>query len=333
MLTDLRQFGQNFVQQSGVGIMNFFDPETGTIRTNAMRQNSTLRKDQWKQIDDRVLQIARQRLNVVADLQAAGLIQPLGGIGVSVTEFEKQTGMNEAQLSMDLEAQLDEDTIEYQMTSILVPVLQKDFRIGFRKLAASRMAPSTPLDTTMVSEATRVVVERGEGLVLNGGSGLGKINNASVPGLRTVDNRNMGASGSVWSLASPGAISTDILAMVEGCEEDHYYGDYNLYLAQAQFGILRAYASNDNNRTVMERVLAQIPTLRNIKPSGQLTSGDGVLLQMTQDVIDLAVAADLQTTEWNPHPFLTKIKVWNSFAPRPKSDADDGSGIYHRTGL
>ena len=176
-------------------------------------------------------------------------------------------------------------------------------------------------------------MELGEGTVFNGASELGTINGMGVVGVRTQADRNKGASGAVWSVSSPGAISTDILAMVEGVEDDNYYGPYNLYLANKQYGILRAYASDDNNRTVMERVMAQLPTLRNIKPSGQLADGNGTLIQMTQDVIDLGVAADMQTTEWSPSPFVTKFKVWNAFTPRPKSNTDGGSGIYHRTGL
>ena len=332
MLVDIRQFTQGH-QLMGGGLGQWFDPETGTLNFNAMRQQSVLRKDQWVQIDTRVIEIARQRLNVVTDMQAAGLIQPLGDIGVTVSEYEKQTGMEPAALSMDLEARQDEDRIEYQLTSLLVPVMQKDFRIGFRPLVASRRNPSRPLDTTSVAEATRVVVQLGERTVFNGATSMGTVNGMSVVGLRTQADRNKGASGAVWAVSSPGAISTDILEMVEGCEDDNYYGPYNLYLANKQLGIMRAYASDDNNRTVMERVLAQLPTLRNIKPSGQLEAGNGILMQMTQDVADLAVAADLQTTEWSSNPFLTHFKIWNSFTPRPKSDSDGGSGIYHRTGL
>ena len=47
------------------------------MNVNTLRTNTTLRKDEWKEIDDTVVQISRQRLVGVGDLISRGLNYPL----------------------------------------------------------------------------------------------------------------------------------------------------------------------------------------------------------------------------------------------------------------
>ena len=56
---------------------------------------STLRKDEWKQMDDTVLQISRYRLTGIADLESRGLVYNIGnGLGTTVMEYENISDMN-----------------------------------------------------------------------------------------------------------------------------------------------------------------------------------------------------------------------------------------------
>ena len=293
-----------------------FNPEAGgLINLSALRDNSVLRKDEWKDLDARVVMISRQRLNGVADLQAAGLTHPLGGLGVTISEYEKESGMEPASLSMDLDAQQDEDRTQVSLVSLPVPVLQKDFRIGLRNLESSRRS-GRALDVSTADAAAKNVAELSEDILFKGASNI-NVNGQTVTGYTTEPNRNKG-SGSDWG--TPDNIEDDVLSMVAGLEADSYYGPYILYASGTQHGETRSYPTGDNNRTVWQRLLDQIPTLTAIKPADRLTDGVAVLVQMTSDVIDMAVAADIQTIEWQPSPFSTRFKVFTAHTPRPKSN-------------
>ena len=311
-------------------IRNFelFDPETGRLNTKQYRTNTVLRKDEWKDLDARVVMISRQRLNGVADLQAAGLTQPLGGLGVTISEYEKSSGLEPASLSMDLDAQQEEDRQKFSLVSLPVPVLQKDFRIGLRNLESSRRMGRS-LDVSTSDEASKNVSELAEDILFKGAGNI-NVNGQTVVGYTTEPNRNTG-SGSNWG--SPDNIDDDVLEMVAGVEADGYEGPFILYVASTQAGETRAYPTGDNNRPVWQRIIDQIPAITAIKSANRLPDGVAVLVQMTSDVVDIAVAADLQTIEWQPSPFTTRFKVFMAMTPRPKSDDDGKSGIFHMTGI
>jgi len=305
-----------------------FDPATGRLNINAFRTNTVLRKDEWKELDLRVVEVARQRLNGIQDLRAAGLVLSLGGLGTTVSEYEKQSFMEAAEVTMDLEAQTDEDRLEYTLISLPVPVFQKNFRVSLRVLEASRRLGRS-LDTSMAEVAARLVIEQAETALFNGASGI-NINGQSVLGYTTESNRNTGTANGDWGTVAN--IYTDALSMVALSEADNYFGPYTMYVAKTQFGQTRNFVSTDNQLTAAMRVVNGIPTITQIKPADVMTDGVVLLVQMTRDVVDMAVAADIQTIEWNPTPFTTMFKVFMCYTPRPKSNEEAGSGITHYTG-
>ncbi len=304
-----------------------FDSETGKLNVNAFRTNTVLRKDEWKELDERVVEVARMRLNGIQDLRAAGLVLPLGGLGTTITEYEKMSFMEDAEVTMDLEAQVDEDRVEYTLISLPVPVFQKNFRLSLRVMEASRRLGRS-LDTSMAEVAARLVIEQAESALFGGVSTI-NVNNQAVLGYTTETNRNTGSS-SDWGTV--GNIQTAALAMVAAAEADNYFGPYIMYAAKTQYGQTRINISTDNEKTAMGRMLDAIPTITALKPADRLTDGVIVLVQMTRDVVDMAVGADIQTIEWNPTPFTAMFKVFMAYTPRPKSNEDGGSGIVHYTG-
>jgi len=67
--------------------------------TNA---TATLRKDDWKLLDDAIVKAALPRLKAVADLRSAGLTFTIpNGMGKTVLETETQSDINDADISMD----------------------------------------------------------------------------------------------------------------------------------------------------------------------------------------------------------------------------------------
>jgi hypothetical protein len=65
-----------------------------------------------------------------------------------------------------------------------------------------------------------------------------------------------------------------------------------------------------------------------------LTAGSAVLVQMTRDVVDLAVGVDVSTVQWETRGGFTQhFKIFTAIAPRVKSDFDGKSGICVLTGI
>ena len=130
-----------------------------SIVTNAP---ASLRKDEWIALDDVVLKAAQQRLNAVADLRAAGLQYNIpNGMGKTVLQYQNQSDISAASVSMDGLNQSDSDRPEYDLINLPLPIIHKDFRFSAREVLASRNGNS-PLDTTVAELAARKVAEEAE---------------------------------------------------------------------------------------------------------------------------------------------------------------------------
>lgn len=300
-----------------------------SFNVNSLRTNATLRKDEWELLDTRVVDVARQRLVGIADLQASGLVQTLGGLGTTISQYEKQSDMSAAESSMDGETAGAEDAVAYELVSIPVPIVSKSFRINLRKLEASRKL-GEGLDTVQAEVAARLVRDKLEDLLFNGDTGI-KINGQVLEGYTTATNKNTASGSDFGTIAN---VTTSVLAAVAANEADHYYGPYILYVAPTQFGQMRAVYTDGSGQTALQRVLSSIPTITAVKPADVLTDGTAVLVQMTRDVVDLAVGLDITTVQWETSGGMSvHFKVMAAMAPRVKSDSNGNSGICLLTGI
>lgn len=301
----------------------------GNFNINALRTNTTLRKDEWEQLDTAIVDIARKRLVAVGDLESRGLVHNLRNIGVTISQYEQQSDMTAADVDMDGQTAGEEDRVTFTLISVPIPVVHKNFRLGNRVLAASRTI-GEGLDLTQATVAARRVSDKLEELVYDGSTAI-VVNGNALYGYTTATNRNT-VSGSDWGTI--GNIITDIESAVAANEADSYYGPYVLYVATVQYGQLRAVYTDGTGETAHDRILRTYPMISDIKPGDQLTAGEAILIQMERDVVDLAKALDLSTVEWtNNAGFTTHFKVWAVMAPRVKDTSTGQSGICHVTGI
>src|SRR4051812_35177411 len=86
---------------------------------NALRTNDTLRKDEWKLYDTAIVGIAKARLIGVGDLVSRGLTMKLNNaLGVTRIEWENDTDLTPAAVSMSGIQRSQDDRIEYSLTGI-----------------------------------------------------------------------------------------------------------------------------------------------------------------------------------------------------------------------
>lgn len=296
---------------------------------------STLRKDEWINLDDRIQEAARERLVVVEDLMAAGLTYNVGGLGTIISEWEEASEMTDAEVTMDGESKADKDRQNFDLAGVPVPIIQKPFSIGQRMLMSSRQR-GAGLDVTQGVEAARAVARVSESIVFNG-SNIGASDSAgnkyTIPGLTNFAGRGT-YTISDWSNAgtSNETILTEILAMINVAEtQERHFGPFNLYIPAAYAARFRQDFKANSDKTLMMRAL-EIDAISKIRVSDVLATGNVVLVEMSAGTIDLAIASDLTTVQWQSGSGWTNhFQTFASWAPRIKQDYDSRCGVVHGT--
>jgi uncharacterized linocin/CFP29 family protein len=292
--------------------------------------NATLPYDAWKDIDRRVVMASEDRLTGVNDLINKGLTHDLGSLGVTLSQWDKQSSMTAADVSMNGETAGDEDRLTYTTAAVPVPIFHKDFRISMRAQQASERTGEA-LDTQTAFVAAQKVAEASEDMIFNGVSGI-QLNTDTISGYTNFSSRNTFTIGTAWDLLTDNDdIVDDVVAMMDLARGDGFYGPYCLYIPDEYEGIMDKTldASSGNPETVRDRLL-RIPMVEAVKVVDRLADNNVVLVQLTPNVVDLAIAQNIAAVEWtNNAGFTGNHRVFAAWAVRVKDDADGNCGIVH----
>lgn len=294
--------------------------------------NDLLRKDEWKQLDAAMVEIAAVRLRPLEVLRQRGLVKQLDGLGVLLSQWEQLSDLTDAEVNMSGVTRTQEDTGDVTLNSIPVPIISKDFRIGLRHLLASRRGPNGAgggegIDVTQVRQATRKVSEKMVDMLFNGITG--KLDGNSLLGLTNATNVNT-VSGGDWGTVAN--VYDNVISAITALQGDRMFGPYGMFVSNTQYLQMLTYISNVN-QTALMRVMS-IPGIQFVEPADQLTDGTAVIFQLTADVIDVAFAMDMAVVQWDENGGLTEqFKIMAAYAPRPKSDYDGRSGIAYISGI
>jgi hypothetical protein len=131
----------------------------------AINNNATLRRDEWKQLDEALMETAKYRLGGVEDLISNGLTYNLGNaMGTTVLEWHDVGDVGEAAITMDGVTRGNNDRPKFQHNYLPIPIIHFDYEINQRALEASRKL-GNPLDTTTAIAAGRKVAEKLENML------------------------------------------------------------------------------------------------------------------------------------------------------------------------
>jgi len=295
----------------------------------ALRTHDVLRKDEWKLLDDKVVEVARQRLVGVADLMSAGLKHTIpNALGVTRVEWETVGDMTGAEVSMSGVTPGQNDRPNYELEGIPLPIIHKDFNINIRALHASRNGGS-PLDTTMAAHAAKVVAEKLEAILFDGYAAI-KMNNSTIYGYTTCV-RNTGTAYD-WSLVGTDGteILSDVLEIIADLYASNMFGPFMFYIPLSWYVKLGEDFKAESDKSILQR-LKEIPGVKDIKPSQNITSGV-IAVTMASDVVDMLDGMQPTTIMWPSHGgMVTNFKVMAIMAPRFKSTQTGQSGIAHYT--
>lgn len=290
---------------------------------------ATLRKDEWKEIDDVVVKAAKPRLRLVGDLRAMGLTKTIpNGFGKTVLQTETQSDITTGEWSMDGVNRSQNDRPLYEPSLLPLPIAHKDFGYTARQIATSRNN-NTPLDTETAALAARRVAEMVEQQAI--GTSTFTYGGGTIYGLINYTSRltkvitNPTASG--WTGAT---LVAEVLAMIEQLRGAFHYGPYMLYTGVSWDQYLDAdYSTAKGDNTLRDRI-KKIEDIMDIRRLDYLTGYQMVLIQMTPDVIREVIAMEMTTVQWPEEGGLYQnFKVMAIMIPQLRVDQNSNGGIVH----
>lgn len=294
---------------------------------SALNVNATLRRDEWKHLDEAVLRVARDRLVGIQDLRDNDLIYNLANpLGSTVLEYHKVDNPHTAEMTMDGLPKSKGDRPEFTTEYMPIPIIHVDYEINTRVLNASRSLGNS-LDSSQAESAARKVSEKLEELLFTNTSyafGGGTIytyishpNNNDV----TLDN-NWNSSAITAEL-----IRDDVLAMKQASIDAKHYGPWMLYIPTSYDTVLDEDYDNTRGNTIRQRLMA-IDGIKGIKVADKLPDDNVVLVQMTSDVVRLVDGMGIQNIQWKEEGnFVSKFKVMTIQVPQVRVDANGNSGV------
>lgn len=288
-----------------------------------------LRYDEWKDVDTEVVKVATDRLVGIRDLQAAGLTHNLGSLGITLSQWEEESDMTGADVSMSGITEGEQDAVTYNLRDVPVPIFHKDFSVNIRRLEASRMVGES-IDVSQASTASRRVTEKSEDMLFGGApisvDGKKLYGYATQPGRTQID---LTANWDTLTASQNSTILDDVQSMLQAARDDKKYGPFVLYVTRGYEYKLDEDFSEQYPRTVRERLEA-LGGIDRVVVADRLGANNILLVQMTRDTVDLAIAQPITTVQWSSKGgMIENFKVMACWAARLKSDYDGRSGIVH----
>lgn len=293
--------------------------------------NATLRKDEWKHLDDTVVQIATQRMVGVGDLVSRGLTYNIpNGLGTTVLEYEDVSDMEPAQVDMYGEARGPNDRLEFDLNYLPLPLIHKNFRISTRVLQASRNRGAS-LDIAQAAVASRLVAEKIETILFTGASTY-TFGGGTIYGYMDHPHRNQVTMATAWdaSAATGAKIVADVLSMVQASITDRHFGPWILYVPTGYDALLSDdYSTAKGDLTIRGRI-KQIEGIEDVKTAAMLTAANVLLVEMRPETVRMVIGLPVTTVEWQTDGnMIFNFKVMSIMVPQIRADQDDRSGIIH----
>lgn len=291
-----------------------------------LRALNPLPDDAQKLIDRAVVQVGLDRLSIVADIMAEGLVFSLPDpLSVMELQWEKEAKIGHALRTMKPEARGERQLPDREIDRIPIYATIDDFSFNSRLLRASQRAGS-PIDTSMASQATRRVNESiedaaifGAGFTVAGGEAPGVLSSTSTFALTAS-----------WDTASGEQILDDVLAGASVLREDRRFGPYNLYVPTSYGNALNADFKAESDKTIRQRLQELVFGGRNlrVREADLLPDDTVVLVQMTSDVVDVVRGQAPTVVSWSDGPGWQRFFAVLAFmVPRVKTDYEGNYGI------
>lgn len=294
----------------------------------ALNAPTILRKDEWKMIDDQVMDaVYTTPVRLWNDLRARGnVIRIPNGMGKTVYEYQRASDIGPATTSMDGIRESDADRPEFDLTGIPLPIIHKDFQFSARQIAISRNnGPS--LDTMMARLSARKCLEEVEKYTV--GSQTFPFAGYNIYGYTNFPQR-MTQTLTAPSSANHATTISEILSMRKKLTDKGFSGPFVLYNSPAwELYLDEDYLTTKGDNTFRERILA-IEGISAIRTSYWLPGNTMLMVQLTPEVAQPIVGMDVTTLQWpSKGGMMVNFKVMCIMIPLLRADINGVTGIVH----
>jgi len=293
-------------------------------------------------IDRAVTPVALERLAILDYLIGKGLTYPITDwLGIMNIRWQKSNKTGNPQFSMYPEPdQVEERRPDLGLDSLPVYCLTDGFSIHPRLFAEWERTGFQSMDTTMIQDSIRRENEALELSVIEGprradGSQF-KVNGQAIPGLLTDPNASQFAfdSNLTWTDAAkdPTDIIGDVRAARAMLKANGRYGPYVLIIGTDYDDVLDADYKTTASSVIMttrERIM-KLSGIQDIIISDRFPASRAVLLQPTNNVIDIVIGQQPAVVSWITGPAALPVRKWMTVAcviPRIKQTYEGQSGI------
>lgn len=290
--------------------------------------NATLRKDEWKEIDQAVVMAAQDRMVGVADLYSRNLVYRIGnGLGKTVLEYEDIDDLTDAELTMDAVTPSQKDRPNYELKYLPLPITHKDFSFNARVLAASRTT-GQPIDTTTAALASRRVIDKIETMLFQGASSY-SYGGGTLYGYLDHPQRNTVTLTLAWDNASKTGeqILDDVKSMKQASIDAKHFGPWTLYIPTAWETAIDDDFKAASDKSIRQRIL-EIGGIQEIKIADKMTANKACLVEMRPETVRMVEGMAINTVEWESNGgFTTNFKVLTIMVPQIRADQNGNCGV------
>lgn len=316
--------------------------------------HTSLRKDEWRLLDDAVARAARSRLKAWQDLVNVGAFTGFDGLSKLVLEYESISDPGTAKLDFDALSTTSNDSPRFALRGLPLPIVHCDFWFSDRRLRVSRNS-GTPLDTTLAEAAARRVAEMVEamtiGLIDPSVTEYGTVTQG--PSRHEEPVRVYGYINTPHRLTEtftaptaanwrPSTTVNEILGALDVLYQNKFYGPFVIYHSTNWDKYLDAdYWTGDGTGTAavtqtLRQRIQQIEGITAVKRLDLLVgTGDSftmVIVQATPDVARAVIGLDVTTVQWDERGgFEHHFKVMAIMVPQIFANFENKTGILHAT--
>lgn len=345
IITDNRT-GQKVVERKAYKVRDLVAKGYPVPNHHLINNATTLTKQAWQELLNRVIKANRTRLRAAADLEASSTVR-VRAMEKMTIEYQVMNDPGEVIIGMDPAYPARRDRPLSQLASVPIPFIYGDFDFTQREIGVSNSgAAGMGLQSSMVEALSRRGAEALEGLVIGTVTGptYGTVTSgpgthrgtSTVYGYTTFPYRITKTDLTTPTGTNPEAVMTDVLEMIDLMETNSFYGPYILYHSTGYSRYLRddyfRSGSTSAVRTLRERLMS-IEGLSDIRRLDSLTSGFQLLLvQMDNETASMVVGMDLTVLQWDTVGGLRKnFKIMQAKTPLLFAKYNNVAGVVHAT--
>jgi len=307
--------------------------------TSPVFNATSLRKNEWQQLDTVVIRAARKRLRAWSDLAAANSFGGFNAMGKMLLEHETMSDPGEAVVDMDGIAEGRSSSPKFQLEGLPLPITHSDFSFSQRRLTVSRNS-GTPLDSTMGEAAGRRVAELIEKTTIGVTTGI-TYGNASdygrtptVYGYTNFSPRLTKTNMTAPTGSNGSSVLTSWLQLRDLLYAANFFGPFMAYTSNDWDAYLdNLFSTTEPSAGTLRSRLKQIDGIQDIRRLDYLTNTFTVLLvQMTPDVARAVDGMGITTVQWESKGGMQlNFKVMAIQVPQLRADYDGNCGVAHGT--